>query len=308
MLIFVDGTGVLTMDRVGGGNGALVRNIPFPGPPTSLLVKFDFNVTSYRRGSGGVGANYVNFNVGTNLDTAAGRPSGGFAKFGIGFFRTTGVDSGWFVNNINSGTVSGLGVFRSFQTITFAVNGSGGPLTYTAPTGASETVADQMWDLWVGTSKEFDEQPILDNTQIMSTFKIVFGSASNTVAFDNLVIDPLVTTGVDRDAPVPQTMTLEQNYPNPFNPSTTIRYGLPQKSEVDLAVFNALGQRVATVVQGEQEAGYHEVKFSATGGTGFGGAGFGLPSGVYFYRLQAVPIEGGQGRNIVATKKLVILK
>ncbi len=80
------------------------------------------------------------------------------------------------------------------------------------------------------------------------------------------------------------------NYPNPFNPSTTIRYGLPRGSHVLLTVFNTLGQQVATLVQGEEEAGYHEVRFDGTG----------LSSGVYFYQMTA--------GDYVATKKLLLLK
>ncbi len=86
-----------------------------------------------------------------------------------------------------------------------------------------------------------------------------------------------IVMSVADDSEIPQVYTLHQNYPNPFNPSTTIRYGLPSRSHVTLTVFNTLGQQVATIVQGEQEAGFHEVRFDASH----------LASGVYLYRLTA---------------------
>jgi hypothetical protein len=94
--------------------------------------------------------------------------------------------------------------------------------------------------------------------------------------------------GTVRD--VPAVFSLEQNFPNPFNPETIIRYGLPSGSHVLLALYNTLGERVAVLVEGEQESGFHEVRFN----------GSSLASGVYFYRLQA--------GSFVQTKKFSLLR
>ncbi|HTY58058.1 MAG TPA: T9SS type A sorting domain-containing protein, partial [Bacteroidota bacterium] len=74
----------------------------------------------------------------------------------------------------------------------------------------------------------------------------------------------------------PATYSLDQNFPNPFNPSTTIRYSVAHRTHVTLNVFNMLGEKVATLVNGMQEPGSHEARFDAAG----------LASGAYFYRLQ----------------------
>jgi hypothetical protein len=76
---------------------------------------------------------------------------------------------------------------------------------------------------------------------------------------------------------IPNRYTLEQNYPNPFNPSTTIRYGIPETVNVRLEVYNAIGQRIAVLVDEEKQAGFHQVLFDANN----------LASGVYFLRLHA---------------------
>ncbi|MFH0989486.1 MAG: T9SS type A sorting domain-containing protein [bacterium] len=75
---------------------------------------------------------------------------------------------------------------------------------------------------------------------------------------------------------LPNQISLFQNYPNPFNPSTTIQYSLPKRSFVTLKVFNTLGQEVAVLVNEEKQDGLYQVQWSAN-----------VPSGVYFYRLQA---------------------
>jgi hypothetical protein len=104
------------------------------------------------------------------------------------------------------------------------------------------------------------------------------------------VFTRVATTVGEPTKGMPQQFSLGQNYPNPFNPATTIRYSLPHKSQVVLAVFNTLGQQVSTIVNGQQEAGRYEVKFD----------GSGLASGVYFCRLQT--------QSFVDTKKILLLR
>ncbi len=103
---------------------------------------------------------------------------------------------------------------------------------------------------------------------------------------------------------------LEQNFPNPFNPTTKIKYSIPtspqpspykgEGARVRLKVYDILGNEVATLVDEEQPAGEYEVEFSTKGGSAYGGNGYSLTSGIYFYQLK-VGI-------FIDTKKLCILK
>jgi len=87
--------------------------------------------------------------------------------------------------------------------------------------------------------------------------------------------DGLSKTGIEEE--LPETFMLFQNYPNPFNPETTIQFGLPEKSKVQITVYNIAGEQVATLVNGEMAEGHHQVSFDASR----------LASGIYLYRIQA---------------------
>jgi hypothetical protein len=99
-------------------------------------------------------------------------------------------------------------------------------------------------------------------------------------------------TGVEDQAgkQLPTTFMLSQNYPNPFNPTTMISLSLPRSGFVRLNVFTVLGEKVSTIVEERLSAGTHTIRWDATG----------LPSGVYFYRLEA--------DEFTQTKRLVVLK
>ena len=98
-------------------------------------------------------------------------------------------------------------------------------------------------------------------------------------------------TGVTKEiAGIPETFSLSQNYPNPFNPSTSIRYALPFSANVELAVYDMLGRKIATLVDEEQTAGWKESVWNTNG----------VSSGIYFYRLHAGPYQ--------ETKRMSLIK
>jgi photosystem II stability/assembly factor-like uncharacterized protein len=94
----------------------------------------------------------------------------------------------------------------------------------------------------------------------------------------------------------PNRFELSQNYPNPFNPSTTIRYGLANRSSVRLVITNTLGQQIAVLVNREQEGGYHQVEWQAN-----------VASGIYFYRIDAASTNDPNNR-FVQVNKMSLLR
>lgn len=106
----------------------------------------------------------------------------------------------------------------------------------------------------------------------------VSGSCKDTYfGFNKVNLDFLNSIPQVYPQKLPEAYTLHQNHPNPFNPSTTICYALPKAGDLELEVFNILGQKVATLVNEHKAAGNYEVIFNAGH----------LASGVYYYRIQA---------------------
>jgi len=88
----------------------------------------------------------------------------------------------------------------------------------------------------------------------------------------------------------PSRFELSQNYPNPFNPTTTIKFSLPEASQVKLTVYSLLGEKVAELVNEVKEAGTHNVIFDASN----------LTSGFYIYRIET--------KNYAKTMKMMLIK
>jgi hypothetical protein len=97
---------------------------------------------------------------------------------------------------------------------------------------------------------------------------------------------------------LPINTTLLQNYPNPFNPATTIKYHLNKSNFVILKIYNIAGQELETLFNGFQSNGDYQLVWQPKG----------LPSGVYFYRLQVGDPSTGSGQRFSETKKLILQK
>jgi len=112
------------------------------------------------------------------------------------------------------------------------------------------------------------------------------GDFSDTIRLANEWVP--VVTGEPKI--LPTEFSLSQNYPNPFNSTTLIKYSLPKDCHVNLGTYNILGQKVASLVDGKQRAGYKIARWDASS----------FSSGIYFYRLQA--------GNFVQTRKMVLIR
>ncbi|MEX0609201.1 MAG: T9SS type A sorting domain-containing protein [Balneolaceae bacterium] len=96
---------------------------------------------------------------------------------------------------------------------------------------------------------------------------------------------------------IPVKFTLEQNYPNPFNPTTNIRYGLPQTSNVDIRIFDMTGREVARKSIDNQQAGFHTIEFNLSS----------MSSGVYIYKFRSIAM-GNESSVFTQTRKMTLIK
>jgi hypothetical protein len=124
-----------------------------------------------------------------------------------------------------------------------------------------------------------------------TTVYIKFYISSNKHEFwsDSIQLD-IITTIDKSSIKIPARFSLSQNYPNPFNPKTIINYELQITNDVELSVYNLIGQKVTTLVSEKQRAGHHQAEWDASG----------FASGIYYYRIKA-----GEFQDV---KKMILLR
>jgi hypothetical protein len=170
--------------------------------------------------------------------------------------------------------------------------GSSNPVFTVTPTSASVAVEDSQKFYVTFT-------PTAAGTQ---AGKIAF--THNALTHDTLSVSGNGSvTGVEYlEGTIPKVYELHSNYPNPFNPSTTILYGLPTQSRVVLKVYSLLGQEVASLVDGVQEAGYHRIVWNGL----HNNAGQ-VASGMYLFRMSAQSTDKN-GKSFTQVRKMILLK
>jgi hypothetical protein len=192
--------------------------------------------------------------------------------------------------------------------------GAGQNFAWDWKTGYAVSVDGSNWEklsidgpvMDLGEAGEWDDQfvaaggseIIMEIVNGDTLFKMWYGGGNadgmghiGFAASDTSEFDPVVSVEDNNFNVITGDFSLSQNYPNPFNPKTIINYQLAMTSDVNLSIYNMLGQKVATLVNKKQKAGNYSMQWDASG----------FASGVYYYRLNT---DGG----FVQTKKLILLR
>ncbi|MCK5127002.1 MAG: T9SS type A sorting domain-containing protein [candidate division Zixibacteria bacterium] len=199
----------------------------------------------------------------------------GRAKAGPNYFGSCTVT----IEDDNSLPVSGATVYVTATGSTGGsyngVTGTDGTVTFRTSTGLKKPIGEWCFEVTDVTHATNSYESASNVATYTCESGIVYGENGEVIA-----VNPNL----------PSEFSLLQNHPNPFNPVTTIAFTLPEAMYVRLDVFNIMGQRVTTLVDGVKEAGYHSVSWG----------GGNVASGVYFYKIQA-------GVNS-ETRKMVLMK
>jgi photosystem II stability/assembly factor-like uncharacterized protein len=269
------------------------------------------------------GSSWINTGLAANSYTIAINAtgiifSGGWCSSGGCVFRSTDNGTSWtntampsaYLNTVNKLAISAAGhifagtsnqgIYRSTDNganwipvtnlfvACFAINTSGHIFAGTFNNGVYRSTDDGA--NWTTVNAGLQNDSVIsivispNGTIFATTAGGLFRSVNSTTSVN------------DFSANAPISFTLYQNYPNPFNPTTIIKYAIPSESNVNIRFYNSLGQTVREANEGNRQPGNYEINFNSSG----------LASGIYFYSLKAVSVDGKN--DFSAGKKMILLK
>ena len=194
-----------------------------------------------------------------------------FAGTGIGVYLST--DEGLSWTSVSTGLPDYVNIYGWISALAVSPNGTGGINLFAGTAFDGVFVTTNNGASWSAVNTGLADSSV-SSLAVSGTY-LFAGTGSG--AWRRPLSEMVTTAVIEVGGEIAKEFSLRQNYPNPFNPSTTISYGLPRQSHVLLTVYSTLGQKVAEIVNGEMEAGNHEVTFDASH----------LASGAYLYRLTA---------------------
>jgi len=258
------------------GNSILPSSINGGWFRIPLFEPLTFNAdSSFSIAVGVTGA--IGFPAGTDVDASVPKHSfyfdHGLSRY-VPLDAIAGFENAAFLIRAN-GSKAGVGSRLSVS-----------PASGTVAPGASQTI-----------TVTFDAQGLAEG-KYYGHLNLTSNGGEHTVPVAILVSNTVHVD--DHSVAVPAAFQLEQNYPNPFNPETSIRYVLPHEGNITLAVFDLNGRRVASLESGLKTAGQHVIRWN-----GRDSVGNHVPSGVYFYRLEATSASGAM---TTLTKKMTVMK
>jgi len=291
---FSAGAGSLSVKLAPGDRASCSRSIGLDDP-SGLVCRFNL---AFAGAADGRETEQV-LRVGSGFgDSNADEPDAStFGRLGI---RSTSSARGFELRDLGARRSSGT--FFGTQAVTWALNHTGRTVTYAAPDGTLEPLANDRMDIWVGRTKVFDEMAVTRSTAEMTDLKWFWGEGAGSTVIDHVEIVPLedgvagaapqapgpsagpAIGGVPAAAPAASDPALElyRPSPNPFARTTRFAYAISGARErVDVGVYDVVGRRIRALTSGLQSAGRYEVAWD-----GRNDAGDHVRNGIYFLRAS----------------------
>ena len=159
---------------------------------------------------------------------------------------------------------------------------------------------------WSGGKDNGTSALVLKSQPEGKILAVLTGSGTVTLTEKEVTNKGLVSVGLVESMGIPHEFALGQNYPNPFNPVTRFQVDVPYQSTVEVSIYDVLGRKIATLMQGVQDAGYHTMEWN-----GHDGQGLQVPTGMYFMRMTATVAGSGNEKDeqpFSSVRKIMLMK